>query len=293
MAAPKKKGLGSRGLGMGALISSDIKDLNDGIAENSVIEIDINKISPNVNQPRRFFEEDALEELAASIREYGIIQPLILKKADDYYEIVAGERRWRAAKIAGLKKVPCVIKDYDEALGFEVALIENLQREDLNPVEEALGYKRLAETMNLNQDGIADKVGKSRPAVANSMRLLNLDEKTLGLVRDGKLSAGHGRALLAVEDDELRYKLAEKIIEEGLSVRATEILAKKCVEEPKTAKATPAISSEGYGEIENQLKEILGTKVKLKTGAKKGRIEIEYYSNDDLDRLLSLLKGIQ
>ena len=293
MAAPKKKGLGSRGLGMGALISSDIKDLNDGIAENSVIEIDINKISPNINQPRRFFEEDALEELAASIREYGIIQPLILKKADDYYEIVAGERRWRAAKIAGLKKVPCVIKDYDEALGFEVALIENLQREDLNPVEEALGYKRLAETMNLNQEAIADKVGKSRPAVANSMRLLNLDEKTLGLVRDGKLSAGHGRALLAVEDDELRYKLAEKIIDEGLSVRATEILAKKCAEEPKPANAAPAISSEGYGEIENQLKEILGTKVKLKTGAKKGRIEIEYYSNDDLDRLLSLLKGIE
>lgn len=293
MAAPKKKGLGSRGMGVGALISSDIKDLNEGIAENSVIDIDINKISPNTNQPRRFFEEEALEELAASIREYGIIQPLILKKVDDYYEIVAGERRWRAAKIAGLKKVPSVIKDYDDTLGFEVALIENLQREDLNPVEEALGYKRLAETLNLSQEAIADKVGKSRPAVANSMRLLNLDEKTLALVREGKLSAGHGRALLTVEDDELRYKLAEKIIEEGLSVRTAEILAKKCAEEPKAVKTVPPISSEGYGEIENQLKEILGTKVRLKNGAKKGRIEIEYYSNEDLDRLLSLLKGIQ
>ena len=289
MAAPKKKGLGSKGLGMGALISSDIKTMNE--SAGGAVDIDINKISPNPEQPRRFFEETALEELAASIKEYGVIQPLILKKAGDYYEIIAGERRWRASKIAGLKKVPAIVREYDEKLGFEVALIENLQREDLNPVEEALGYKKLAEMLELNAEGIADKVGKSRPAVANAMRLLNLDEKTLELVKDGKLSAGHARALLAVEAEDIRLHLAERVVEEGLSVRAVEALVKKANLPPKS---TPSkIKTEGADVIENQLKEILGTKVKLKAGAKKGKIEIEYYSNDDLDRIISLLKGKQ
>ena len=289
MAAPKKKGLGSKGLGMGALISSDIKTMNE--SAGGAVDIDINKISPNPEQPRRFFEETALEELAASIKEYGVIQPLILKKAGDYYEIIAGERRWRASKIAGLKKVPAIVREYDEKLGFEVALIENLQRDDLNPVEEALGYKKLAEMLELNAEGIADKVGKSRPAVANAMRLLNLDEKTLELVKDGKLSAGHARALLAVEAEDIRLHLAERVVEEGLSVRAVEALVKKANLPPKS---TPSkIKTEGADVIENQLKEILGTKVKLKAGAKKGKIEIEYYSNDDLDRIISLLKGKQ
>ena len=289
MAAPKKKGLGSKGLGMGALISSDIKTMNE--SAGGAVDIDINKISPNPEQPRRFFEETALEELAASIKEYGVIQPLILKKAGDYYEIIAGERRWRASKIAGLKKVPAIVREYDEKLGFEVALIENLQREDLNPVEEALGYKKLAEMLELNAEGIADKVGKSRPAVANAMRLLNLDEKTLELVKDGKLSAGHARALLAVEAEDIRLHLAERVVEEGLSVRAVEALVKKANLPPKS---TPSkIKTEGADVIENQLKEILGTRVKLKAGAKKGKIEIEYYSNDDLDRIISLLKGKQ
>lgn len=287
----KKKGLGSKGLGVGALISSDIKNINECIAENSVNQIDINKISPNPNQPRRFFEENALEELAASIKEYGIIQPLILKKSGDYYEIIAGERRWRAAKIAGLKKIPCIVKEYDETVGFEVALIENLQREDLNPVEEALGYQKLTEILGLNKEEIADKVGKSRSAVSNTMRLLNLDEKTLEMVKDGRLSAGHARTLLAVEDEETRFALAEKIVEEELSVRAVEGLVKKIGNEKKEEKPCKFDFS-AYGDVENQLKEILGTKVKLKNGAKKGKIEIEYYSNDDLDRLLSLLKGI-
>lgn len=289
MAAPKKKGLGSKGLGMGALISSDIKTMNE--SAGGAVDIDINKISPNPEQPRRFFEETALEELAASIKEYGVIQPLILKKAGDYYEIIAGERRWRASKIAGLKKVPAIVREYDEKLGFEVALIENLQREDLNPVEEALGYKKLAEMLELNAEGIADKVGKSRPAVANAMRLLNLDEKTLELVKDGKLSAGHARALLAVEAEDIRLHLAERVVEGGLSVRAVEALVKKANLPPKS---TPSkIKTEGADVIENQLKEILGTRVKLKAGAKKGKIEIEYYSNDDLDRIISLLKGKQ
>ena len=289
MAAPKKKGLGSKGMGMGALISSDIKTMNE--SAGGAVDIDINKISPNPEQPRRFFEETALEELAASIKEYGVIQPLILKKAGDYYEIIAGERRWRASKIAGLKKVPAIVREYDEKLGFEVALIENLQREDLNPVEEALGYKKLAEMLELNAEGIADKVGKSRPAVANAMRLLNLDEKTLELVKDGKLSAGHARALLAVEAEDIRLHLAERVVEEGLSVRAVEALVKKANLPPKS---TPSkIKTEGADVIENQLKEILGTRVKLKAGAKKGKIEIEYYSNDDLDRIISLLKGKQ
>ena len=289
MAAPKKKGLGSKGLGMGALISSDIKTMNE--SAGGAVDIDINKISPNPEQPRRFFEETALEELAASIKEYGVIQPLILKKAGDFYEIIAGERRWIASKIAGLKKVPAIVREYDEKHGYEDALIENLQREDLNPVEEALGYKKLAEMLELNAEGIADKVGKSRPAVANAMRLLNLDEKTLELVKDGKLSAGHARALLAVEAEDIRLHLAERVVEEGLSVRAVEALVKKANLPPKS---TPSkIKTEGADVIENQLKEILGTKVKLKAGAKKGKIEIEYYSNDDLDRIISLLKGKQ
>lgn len=292
MAAPKKKGgLGSKGMGVSALIGSDIKNMNENAGLNNASEIDINKISPNPEQPRRFFEEGPLEELAASIKEYGIIQPLILKKSGDYYEIIAGERRWRAAKIAGLKKVPAVIREYDEKLTYEVALIENLQREDLNPVEEALGYKKLAEILDLNAEGIADKVGKSRPAVANSMRLLNLDEKTLELVKNGSLSAGHARALLAVEDEDIRLAVAEKIVEEGLSVRATETLVKKASIPAKPV--LPKVKPEGADVIENQLKELLGTKVKLKAGAKKGKIEIEYYSNDDLDRIISLLKGKQ
>jgi len=289
MAAPKKKGLGAKGMGMGALISSDIKNMNE--STGGAVEIDINKISPNPDQPRRYFEETALEELAASIKEYGIIQPLILKKSGDYYEIIAGERRWRASKIAGLKKVPAIVREYDEKLGFEVALIENLQREDLNPVEEALGYKKLEEMLGLNAEGIADKVGKSRPAVANAMRLLNLDEKTLELVKEGKLSAGHARALLSVEADDTRVRLAERIVEEGLSVRAVESLVKKVNVPVKPV--IPKIRPEGAEVIENQLKEILGTKVKLKAGVKKGKIEIEYYSNEDLDRLISLLKGKQ
>ncbi|MBE6007999.1 MAG: ParB/RepB/Spo0J family partition protein [Lachnospiraceae bacterium] len=276
-------------MGMGALISTDIKNMNESAGGS--VEIDINKISPNPEQPRRFFEENALEELAASIKEYGIIQPLILKKSGDYYEIIAGERRWRASKIAGLKKVPAIVREYDEKLGFEVALIENLQREDLNPVEEALGYKKLAEMLKLNAEGIADKVGKSRPAVANAMRLLNLDEKTLELVKEGRLSAGHARALLTVEAEDTRLHLAQRVIDEGLSVRAVEALVKKAGLPLRSAPSK--IKTEGSEVIENQLKEILGTKVKLKAGAKKGKIEIEYYSNDDLDRIISLLKGKQ
>ncbi len=291
MAATKRKGLGAKGLGVGALIGNDIKNINDGV-NIGVNEIDINKISPNSEQPRQYFMEDKLEELAASIKEYGIIQPLILKKSGDYYEIVAGERRWRAAKIAGLKKVPCIIKDYDENLGYEVALIENLQRVDLNPVEEALGYKKLAEMLDMSAEQIADKVGKSRSAVANSMRLLNLDEKTLVYVKAGIVTAGHARALLSVEDEDYRHRLCQRIMEEGLSVRVCESLARKACAEKKEKKP-PKVSPEVAQNVEKELKEILGTKVSLKNGAKKGKIEIEYYSGDDLDRILSLLKGIK
>ena len=216
----QKKGLGK---GLESLISSNILEEDN---QSSVLEIDINKITPNKNQPRISFNEEALNELAESIKEVGVIQPIAVKSVDEYYEIIAGERRWRAARIAGLKTIPAIVKDMEGLKALEAALIENIQREDLNPIEEALTYCRFSEEFNLNQEEIAKKVGKSRSAVANAMRLVNLDKRVITFVREGKLSSGHGRALLAIEDNDFQFELAEKIIEEGLSVRQTEELVK-------------------------------------------------------------------
>lgn len=307
----KKGGLGSKGLGIEALINTKVNDLHEIGQENEkrqkqnggVIEIDINEIEPNRNQPRKNFDEQALEELAESLKNYGVIQPVILKKVKDYYEIIAGERRWRAAKIAGLKKLPAVIKDCDSEQAFEMALIENLQREDLNPMEEAESYRRLHQEFSLSQEQIAQKVGKSRSAITNAMRLLNLDARVQNFVSENKITSGHARALLAIDDSELQFELAEKIIEDGLSVRVIEHIVKeeqerknKTEEEKKEIKEDAELNQArelAYKNIENELKSIFATKVKIQRKKNKGKIEIEYYSDDEFDRLVGLLKDIE
>lgn len=287
----QKKGLGK---GLGSLLSSNEFEDNSNA---KVLEIDINKINPNKNQPRSSFNDVTLNELAESIREVGVLQPIAVKKINDYYEIIAGERRWRAARIAGLKTIPSIVKTLDELKTLEAALIENIQREDLNPIDEAITYSRFSQEFNLSQEEIAKKVGKSRPAIANAMRLLNLDKRVQNFVREGKLSNGHARTLLSINDNnELQFELAEKIIEEELSVRQTEELVKitlepKVEERPKITHNPEAARI--YLSIAKDLKSILGTKVNVKNGKNKGKIEIEYYSPDELDRLLGLFRQIQ
>lgn len=294
MMATQKKGLG---MGLGALMSSN--DIEG--SSNKIHEVDINKINPNKNQPRTNFDENSLQELANSINEIGIIQPLTVKKIDDYYEIIAGERRWRAARMAGLRKIPVIIKDFDDLKILEAALIENIQREDLNPMEEAFTYIRFSEEFNLSQEDIAKKVGKSRSAVANAMRLINLDNRVQTFVKEGKISSGHGRTLLGIMNNNLQFELAEKIIDDGLSVRQTEELVKEVIEnlnkiniEEKTTEKVN-VNSEIAREclrISNELKSIFGTKVNIKNNKNKGngKIEIEYSSIDDLDRIVGMIK---
>ncbi|MBR3833010.1 MAG: ParB/RepB/Spo0J family partition protein [Lachnospiraceae bacterium] len=255
--------------------------------------VNINTIEPNKSQPRKTFDLDALEELSASIKQYGIIQPLVVAKHKDYYELIAGERRWRAAKMAGLKEVPVVIKDYTPQEIVEIALIENIQRQDLNPIEEAMAYQRLIEEFSLTQDEVAEKVSKSRPAVSNSLRLLKLTKKVQQMLIDDMLSMGHVRALISIEDETLQYETALYIFDKRLSVRETESYVKKVLSAPKD---TPASSSSKvdysflYKDIEERIKSSLGTKTTIKAKNKnKGKIEIEYYSEDDLDRITQIL----
>ena len=225
--ASVKKGLGSKGKGLEALINTKAMNYGKGsFSQENLLEIDINKIEPNKNQPRRYFDEESLLELSESLKSYGMIQPVIVKKVQDYYELIAGERRFRAAKIAGLKTIPAIIKNLDKVAAFEVALIENLQRKDLNPIEEAESFYRLQTEFSLTQEEISNKVIKSRSTISNSMRLLNLDSRVIELVRENKLSSGHAKTLLSVSDNNVQYELAEKIIEEDLSVRTTEKIVK-------------------------------------------------------------------
>ena len=300
--AVKKKGLGAKGLGINALINTEMEDMKASKpvekkkTEETVLELELDLIEPNRKQPRKYFDETALEELAASLKTYGMIQPIVVKKNGDYYEIIAGERRWRAAKIAGLVKVPVVIKKWEEGEAFEAALVENLQREDLNPMEEAESYQRLQEEFGLSQEKIAEKVGKSRSAVTNSLRLLQLDPRVRNFVVENKLTGGHARTLLPVTDGDEQFELAEYVIEEGLSVRAVEALVKAHLEKAENpAEIEEALSKADereYRAIEDDLKSLFSTKVKLKPLGKrnKGKIEIEYYSDEDLERLLALLK---
>ncbi|WP_097015081.1 ParB/RepB/Spo0J family partition protein [Anaerocolumna aminovalerica] len=297
--AALKKGLGK---GLDSMIPEKIdndtnKDKKKEIDENVSREtlININEIEPNRGQPRKSFEEDTLQELADSIKQYGIIQPLILQKKGKYYSIIAGERRWRAARIAGLKKVPAIIKEYTPQESMEIALIENIQRQDLNPIEEAMAYQNLIKEFNLKQDEVAERVSKSRVAITNSMRLLKLDERVQQMITDGMISTGHGRALLSIEDKDIQYQIAMKVFDEKLSVREIEKLVKKILED-KPVKEEIAVTKEDsfiYHNIEEKMKKIIGTKVSIKRKAKdKGRIEIEYYSTDELERIIEMFDAL-
>ena len=291
-----KKGLGK---GLDSLItdkvSKPVKPKSEHAAD--AVMIDIKKVEPNREQPRKKFDEDALIELSESIKQFGVLQPLLCQERDDYYEIIAGERRWRAAKIAGIKEVPVIIKKLSEQEIMEISLIENLQREDLNPIEEALAYKRLIDEFKLKQDEVAERVSKSRTAVTNAMRLLKLNEKVQQMVIDEMLTTGHARALLGIEDQDIQYVLAQQIFDQKLSVRDTEKLVKSMQNEKKGKKKEPEKLDSKllaiYSDLEEQMKKIMGTKVLINSkNSKSGKIEIEYYSQDELDRIIDLIRTI-
>ncbi|MCH4278447.1 ParB/RepB/Spo0J family partition protein [Mediterraneibacter sp. NSJ-151] len=259
----------------------------------SEILLKINQVEPNRDQPRKEFDEDALLELADSIKQFGVLQPLLVQKKKDYYEIIAGERRWRAAKLAGLKEVPVLIKSYTDQEIVEISLIENIQRENLNPIEEAMAFKRLLEEFHLKQDEVAERVSKSRTAVTNSMRLLKLSDKVKQMIIDDMISTGHARALLAIEDEEQQYLLATKIFDEKLSVRETEKLVKSLKNPKKEVKKTTSEHQFIYNDIAEKMKSIMGTKVNINAKANgKGKIEIEYYSEEELERIYDLMMTI-
>lgn len=307
--AVKKGGLGkglNKGSGLGNLIpGGDEMDNEPKVVEvEKIVEVEkvvekiiekpadtmlrINEIEPNREQPRKIFDADALQDLAESIQQHGVIQPIIVQKRDNYYEIIAGERRWRAAKIAGLKEVPVVIKDYTDQEIVEIALIENIQREDLNPIEEALAYKRLLEEFNLKQDQVAERVSKSRSAVTNSMRLLKLDKRVQQMVIDDMISSGHARTILAIEDPDKQYQIAQKIFDERLSVRETETLIKN-LDKPVKKKEIPA-NDFVYRDYEDKLHKALNTKVVIHNKENnKGKIEISYFSMEEFERIIDII----
>ena len=295
-----KKGLGK---GLDSLITNKVEkpvEAKTGAKvdkENGAVLMNITKVEPNREQPRKKFDEDALLELSESIKQFGVLQPLLVQERDDYYEIIAGERRWRAAKLAGVKEVPVIIKKLTEQEIMEISLIENIQREDLNPIEEAQAYKRLLTEFNLKQDEVAERVSKSRTAVTNAMRLLKLNDKVQQMLIDEMLTTGHARALLAIEDQDKQYDIAQRIFDEKLSVRDTEKLVKNLQNE----KTDPAVSTKKidpqleaiYRDLEEQMKSILGTKVFINPkDDKKGKLEIEYYSQQELDRIVDLLRTV-
>jgi ParB family chromosome partitioning protein len=277
------------GRGLGALFEPSISENAD-----SVETLRITQVEPNRNQPRRSFDDDKIDELAESIKEHGIIQPIIVVKNGEMYKIVAGERRWRAAKKLGLKEVPVVIRNYSEFEIAQIALIENLQRENLNPIEEAIGYQTLMSKYDMTQEDVSNKLGKSRSAVANSVRLLSLDEPIQQKLISGEITSGHARALLSISSPKIRLAVLESIIEKNLNVRQTESLAKQ-LEKSKPRKKKPIINEQVKAqleELEDRLSSHLGTKVTLSHNAKKGKIEIEYYGNDDLERILGIITNI-
>ena len=257
--------------------------------------VKITKVEPNREQPRKNFDEDALQELADSIKQFGLLQPILVQDRKDYYEIIAGERRWRAAKLAGLKEVPVIIRNYTEQEIVEISLIENIQREDLNPIEEAQAYKRLLTEFHLKQDEIADRVAKSRTAVTNSMRLLKLSSKVQEMVIADMISAGHARALLGISDEALQETTAMKVFDEKLSVRETEKLVKNLVSPAKKVKTEKNTAEDAiYESLEEKMKGIMGTKVSIQRKKNnKGKIEIEYYSRDELERIIDLFESIR
>ena len=298
----KKKGLGK---GLDSLIPDNksmksvtsektVESKEDAAAKSGVQVMKINEVEPNRDQPRKNFDEDALLELSDSIKQFGVLQPLLVRKRKDYYEIIAGERRWRAAKLAGVKEVPVIEKEYTDQEILEIGLIENIQRENLNPIEEAIAYKRLLEEFNLKQDEVAERVSKSRTAVTSSMRLLKLSDKVQQMIIDDMISTGHARALLAIDDPELQYTLANKIFDEKLSVRETEKLVKEIKNPKKPKEKKPVANSFIYQDLEEKMKSVFGTKVSIASKGKgKGKIEIEYYSDDELEHLFDMMMSIK
>lgn len=288
----KKKGLGR---GLSALINDKaVVDniLSEEDRQANIENIKIDQIYPNEDQPRKYFDNVALKELANSIKANGVIQPIIVRKADKGFEIVAGERRYRASKLAGLKEIPSIVKDIDEITSSKIALIENVQRENLNPIEEANAYKSLMAEYDLKQDELGEAVGKSRTYISNILRLLKLNKKVIDYIYEGKLTIGHGKALLGIKDEEEQLQAAERIIEVGLNVRDTEEEVKKIKEKGKSPVRRPKAKEPYIVDLEENLMRTLGTKVNLQLGRKKGKIEIEYYSPEDLDRILDLLSSI-
>lgn len=273
------------------------KDTEEKVKEEgSVLIVKMTQIEPNRSQPRKQFDEDALLELSESIKQFGVLQPLLVQKKGDYYEIIAGERRWRASKLAGLKEVPVIVKDFSEQETVEISLIENIQRENLNPIEEAAAYKRLMEEFHLKQDVIAERVSKSRTAVTNSMRLLKLDERVQQMLVDEMLTTGHARALLAIENKDEQHAAAIKVFDEKLNVRETEKLVKLLLNpaEPKPEKEKNSAEDLVYEQLEEKIKGIIGSKVAIRRKNRdKGKIEIEYYSQEELERIVELLETVK
>ncbi len=300
MAQSKKstsKGLG-KGLGRGlsALIpendeKSEVIVKEVVVKEPAEIKVRISQIEPNKEQPRKMFDEDSLIELSDSIKQYGVLQPLLVQKKDEYYEIIAGERRWRAAKLAGIKEIPVVIKDYSDQEIMEIALIENIQREDLNPIEEAQAYQRLIKDYKLKQDEVAEKVSKSRAAITNSLRLLKLDKRVQEMVMEGKLSNGHARTIISIDDKDKQFMIAQKIFDENLSVREVEKLMRE-LEKPSKVLKKPE-NDFVYRDFEEKMSKLLATHVTIKNrDNNKGKIEINYYSQEELERIYDLLKKL-
>ena len=292
--AARRKGLG---IGLDALIPENDNLIKPEEVKTPDTKIKISKIEPNREQPRKYFDEDGLAALAESIKQYGVLSPLLVRKKEDYYEIIAGERRWRAAKMAGLKELPVILLDETEQKILEISIIENVQREDLNPIEEAMAYKRLIDEFNLKQDEVAERVSKSRAVIANSIRLLKLDPRVQEMLAEEKITEGHGRRLLEIKDFELQFELATRIMDQELTVKETEKLVKQIKNQKTDKKDGKKKDLRGlsfiYKDLEEKMKSIMGTKVSvLPKDKNKGKIEIEYYSVEELERIMELIQSI-
>ena len=285
--AKEKKGLG---VGLDALFAADVYDED----ESALLTLPISKVEPRSEQPREYFDEQALNDLADSIAQYGMIQPIVARKLDSgYYQIIAGERRWRAARLAGLEEVPVRVIEADDRRTAELALVENLQREDLNPIEEAKGYRSLIDDYGLTQEEAARSVGRSRPAIANSLRLLGLSPAVMTLVERKELSAGHARALLPILEEQKQVEAAQEVITKNLSVRRTEQLANRLLKQSRERKEKDPLAVDYAAEVANELSRLLGRKVVLSDGRKGGRIELEYYDADDREKLIDALRRLK
>lgn len=286
-----KKGLG-KGLGV-LLTATETVASPQNTSDDAVVELKIIDVEPNAEQPRKKFDDEHLAFLAESIKEHGVISPILVCKSDNgYYKIIAGERRWRASKLAGKKTIPAIVKDYDQMKVYEVSLIENLQRQDLNPVEEALGYKKLIDDFDLTQDQIAKKLSKSRSSIANSLRLLSLSEEALELLENGSISTGHAKILAGIDNAKIQTELAKLVAENSLTVRELENLIKKSDGKKKKPKKEDINTMLAFEDLEKRIADIFATKVKITSSKGKGKITIDYYSNDDLERITKLLENI-